>query len=57
LKVTAEGIEDQESFQRLQKMGCDVGQGYFIARPMPLSDLEKFLKAAKKVRHYAEVDR
>ncbi|MFT6583127.1 MAG: EAL domain-containing protein (putative c-di-GMP-specific phosphodiesterase class I) [Alphaproteobacteria bacterium] len=53
LKVTAEGIEDEVAFQRLQKMGCDVGQGYFIARPMPLEDLEKFLKAANKVRQYA----
>jgi diguanylate cyclase (GGDEF)-like protein len=53
LKVTAEGIEDEVAFQRLQKMGCDVGQGYFIARPMPIEDLEKFLKAANKVRQYA----
>jgi EAL domain-containing protein (putative c-di-GMP-specific phosphodiesterase class I) len=24
-------------------MGCDLAQGYFIARPMPLPDLETFL--------------
>lgn len=43
LKVTAEGIEDAESFRRLQRMNCDVGQGYYIAKPMPLSDLMAFL--------------
>ena len=47
LKVTAEGIEDEQSFQLLQRMGCDVGQGYHIAKPMPLSDLVDFLKNAK----------
>jgi EAL domain-containing protein (putative c-di-GMP-specific phosphodiesterase class I) len=25
-------------------MGCDIGQGYFIARPMPLRDVLLFLK-------------
>lgn len=44
LKVTAEGIEDEESYARLQRMGCDVGQGYFIAKPMPLHDLHQFLQ-------------
>jgi EAL domain-containing protein (putative c-di-GMP-specific phosphodiesterase class I) len=25
-------------------MGCDLAQGYLIARPMPLADLEKLLR-------------
>ncbi len=45
LKVVAEGIEDRETMLQLQKLGCDVAQGYFIGRPMPeeafLSWLEK----------------
>ena len=44
LKVTAEGIEDAESFLRLQRMGCDVGQGYHIAKPMRLKNLVGFLE-------------
>ncbi len=44
LKVTAEGIEYAESFTQLQKIGCDVGQGYFIARPMKFDALETFLQ-------------
>jgi EAL domain-containing protein (putative c-di-GMP-specific phosphodiesterase class I) len=35
MKVVAEGIEDQEDWDFLAHLGCDVGQGYFIARPMP----------------------
>ncbi len=35
LKVVAEGIEDAETLQRLKTMGCDLAQGYHIAKPMP----------------------
>lgn len=35
LKVTAEGIETYEHWQLLSKMGCDIAQGYLIAKPMP----------------------
>jgi diguanylate cyclase (GGDEF)-like protein len=35
LNVTAEGIEDQAVLNRLKQMGCDVGQGYLFAKPMP----------------------
>ncbi len=44
MKVTAEGIETDTAFALLTGMGCDIGQGYFIARPMPLRDLLMFLK-------------
>ncbi|MFA7588511.1 MAG: EAL domain-containing protein, partial [Novosphingobium sp.] len=30
--VVAEGIEDQATFDLLRRMGCDVGQGYYIGR-------------------------
>lgn len=34
LKVCAEGVEDRETTQFLQSIGCDLAQGYFIARPL-----------------------
>ncbi|TDK63489.1 putative bifunctional diguanylate cyclase/phosphodiesterase [Sapientia aquatica] len=34
LEVVAEGIEDEPTSQWLQARGCDIGQGYFFARPM-----------------------
>jgi EAL domain-containing protein (putative c-di-GMP-specific phosphodiesterase class I)/GGDEF domain-containing protein len=43
LKVVAEGIETDACFSVLAGMGCDVAQGYLIARPQPLSQLFEFL--------------
>ncbi len=34
-RVCAEGIETQYAYDLLGKIGCDEGQGYFMARPMP----------------------
>lgn len=35
LVVTAEGVEDAETFAYLKSQGCDYAQGYLVARPMP----------------------
>ncbi len=35
LTVVAEGIEEPEQLQRLQRLGSLAGQGYLFARPMP----------------------
>jgi len=35
MKVAAEGIETQANLDQLAAMGCDLGQGYHIARPQP----------------------
>ncbi|MHB8839728.1 MAG: EAL domain-containing response regulator [Gemmatimonadaceae bacterium] len=35
LTSVAEGVEVFSDWQQMRAMGCDVGQGYFIARPMP----------------------
>ena len=43
LKVVAEGVETAEAAALLQTMGCDTGQGYYFARPMPLADLLRYL--------------
>lgn len=34
MKVVAEGVEDKEVFNLLKGMGCDIAQGYYIAKPM-----------------------
>ncbi len=43
LRIVAEGIEDQATLNELRAMGCDVAQGYFIARPMGHLDLTRWL--------------
>lgn len=39
IKVIAEGIETEEQLRMLQKLGCDLGQGYFLGRPERKADL------------------
>ncbi|MEQ6887243.1 EAL domain-containing protein [Halomonas sp. CS7] len=43
LKVVAEGIEHEQQHQLLSAHGCDLFQGYYLARPMPLESLIGFL--------------
>ena len=39
LEVVAEGVETREQWALLAELGCDVAQGYLVARPMPGDDL------------------
>jgi len=39
MKVVAEGIEDARDWLFLERSGCDIGQGYFMGRPMPPANL------------------
>ena len=39
LITVAEGIESAEESERVRALGCDLGQGYFIARPVPADRL------------------
>jgi len=39
LHTVAEGIEDDETWEHLHRLGCDSGQGYLLARPMPAESL------------------
>lgn len=40
LQIVAEGIETPKHYQALVELGCEIGQGYGIARPMSASELE-----------------
>ena len=39
-----EGIESQQTLDLLTKLGCDVAQGYHIARPMPARKLPDWIR-------------
>jgi EAL domain-containing protein (putative c-di-GMP-specific phosphodiesterase class I) len=39
LQLVAEGVEDQETLELLASIGCDLVQGYHLARPMPANEL------------------
>jgi EAL domain-containing protein (putative c-di-GMP-specific phosphodiesterase class I) len=44
MKVVAEGVETKEVMERLREWGCDIAQGYFISRPMPLEGVRPWLE-------------
>jgi diguanylate cyclase (GGDEF)-like protein len=39
LRSIAEGIETMDQLSRLRELGCDQGQGYLFARPLPPTDV------------------
>ena len=43
LQVLAEGIETTSQLEELKALGCHEGQGYLIARPMPLDALLEWI--------------
>lgn len=48
LKVVAEGVETHEQLMFLEQRGCELAQGYFIARPMPATALERFITGKRR---------
>jgi diguanylate cyclase (GGDEF)-like protein len=44
LTVVAEGVESQEHAEVLTRIGCNILQGFYFSRPMPVEKLERFLK-------------
>lgn len=43
LRTVAEGVEDAETLDYLANNGCDLAQGYHIARPMPAAEASSWL--------------
>jgi EAL domain-containing protein (putative c-di-GMP-specific phosphodiesterase class I) len=43
LRVVAEGVETEQQAEQLRAMGCDYGQGFFFARPLPAEHIPALL--------------
>ena len=48
LRVVAEGIEDEATTDALRALGCPIGQGYHLGRPVEAAELEIALRAAAR---------
>lgn len=47
LVIVAEGIETKEQLEYLEKLGCDLGQGYLFCKPLPVNEAEFLLERCK----------
>jgi diguanylate cyclase (GGDEF)-like protein len=47
LRLVAEGVEDEATCRMLAQLGCDIAQGYAIARPMPVHGFLQWLDRAR----------
>jgi diguanylate cyclase (GGDEF)-like protein len=54
LQVVAEGVETAQQLALLNALGCDVSQGFFLHRPMPVAALEELLRATRPGKEVAE---
>jgi diguanylate cyclase (GGDEF)-like protein/PAS domain S-box-containing protein len=54
LKPVAEGIERADQLQRLLELKCDLGQGFYFAKPLPSEELEVLL--TERISMRAEAD-
>lgn len=46
-QVVAEGIEDRETWDMLRDLGCDLGQGYYLSKPLAPDELSRWLSESK----------
>ncbi len=42
-----EGVEDKEQVEFLKKLSCDIGQGYFFAKPLPAEEYTEFIHSSQ----------
>jgi EAL domain-containing protein (putative c-di-GMP-specific phosphodiesterase class I) len=47
LRVVAEGIESPEHLRQLEDFGCDVAQGFHLARPLPPEQIPGWLQSLR----------
>jgi diguanylate cyclase (GGDEF)-like protein len=50
LSVVAEGVENQDTYDALSELGCDLIQGFHVARPMTYPALRAWMDAAVQQR-------
>jgi len=55
LRTVAEGVEDEAQREQLRNLGCQLGQGYLFARPMPAPKALLWLASSQAHRYRSEV--
>ncbi len=48
MTVVAEGVEDEDAWYRLQEIGCDVAQGFWLSRPIPAAEVASWAEVSPR---------
>jgi diguanylate cyclase (GGDEF)-like protein/PAS domain S-box-containing protein len=48
-RVVAEGVEDEQTWDALASLGCDVAQGNYLSKPLPADELVRWLAGVPRV--------
>ena len=48
--VCVEGIENEESYHTVVRLGCEIGQGWYFGKPMPAEQARELLAAQQQAR-------
>ncbi len=54
LRVSGEGIETEEQWERLRLLHCEHGQGYYFAKPLAVDAAEAFLRQSRSLPKVAQ---
>lgn len=46
LQIVAEGIETLQQKDRLQELGCQIGQGYLLSKPLSFNNVDKLIQTS-----------
>ena len=49
MQVLAEGVETEAQSYYLKRHGCDMIQGYLYGRPLPVAELEAFIRSGRRL--------
>ncbi len=55
LRIVAEGVETAGTYTELTRMGCDQAQGYFMSRPVPAAEFNRWLNHWQALDQPADV--
>ncbi len=49
LLITAEGIEDKATYDMLKEFGCDIAQGYYFSKPIPVFEFQELIREKESI--------
>ena len=51
MSVVQEGVETKEIFDKVIDMGCDIIQGYYYAKAIPLEEFKMFINTNTSIKY------